>query len=64
MKLSELIRELVSILACNEDIPVNISCLKQKECPSDQSYLMAEPTVITVEDYGDHKEVSIRDWPY
>lgn len=64
MKLSQLIDELTRIFAANGDMAVTISIAKRPTDPTDQSYLISEPTIVIFEGFEEGNEVSIRDWPY
>lgn len=67
MKASELVREPAHIIETDGDHRINISCVRpadESSVEKAQRYLVSEPQFVTVEDYEDHKEVSIRDWPY
>jgi hypothetical protein len=71
MKLSQLIHLLGAIGETEGDLEVNIACRKptpeeEKKHPglAEQEYLMSIPEHLIVETYEDHKELSIRDWPY
>ena len=65
MKASEVVAALNHIIGTEGDLDVTISCTKPVDCGvGEQNYFVSEPAFIEIDKYSDHKEISIRDWPY
>jgi len=67
MKASDRVKELQHIIDTDGDHQINISCAKpanESAAEKEQRYLMSAPAFVVLDEYDDHKEISIRDWPY
>lgn len=60
MKASELIAALQAHMVNNGDVDVTISV----SATGAQGYTIADAIYVVAEQYEDHTEVMIRDWPY
>ncbi len=65
MKATELSKAIKHIVDTEGDMEVDISLMKQPEAfYPHQEYLVGSAMYVDVDDNGDRKCLSIRDWPY